>query len=876
MITARPQKNAFTAKQYYTEHLGKSDYYSEGQQTVVRMFGKGCERLGLVPGASLPQEAFERLCDNLHPITGEKLTVRQRMKDRRVCFDFTVSAPKSVSILAITLGDQRLIAAHEAAAQIAMTRLEAEAGARVRKGRQDSERRTGEVVGATVTHGTSRALDPQLHTHYVLFNATWDSSEGRWKALQTTAMFEKMGFFTEVYRNELATRVKALGYGIRTAKHGFEIEGVSPELLERFSKRRQAILSAEAKVSEKVGQPLSNNARAVLAQSTRDWKDLEKNPAEAIAYQRSQLSGSELATLEALVKGTPRGAGPPPVTPVSPEAAITHARDHLFERRSVVPVHAMLREALAYGRGGVTLESLEEHLLQCPDLIESEDRVTTVDMLQRERELIRLVNAGMGRLAPLNAKAQPAGTLSAEQRAAFSGVMRSPDLVTILRGAAGAGKSEVIHSLHAAIRETGVTVVVLAPSRAACEALNERGELGATTTQGFLAFAEHTRVRGGVLLIDEAGLLSLNDMVGLVAIAQRQGARVVLCGDTRQHAGIEAGDALRLLESRSAIRPIELNRVQRQTSVQYREAIESFAAGRGEEALDRLDAIGALHETDDDNRYGELATRYLDSMTRDKSALIVSPTWDEIDAISDEVRHRLKEAGRLGREERRIEVHEPLKWTRAQKCDWKAYRPGLILNFHRATSVLPRGAALTVLRVEGESVIAANARGEEVRITRKQVACFDVSVVRALPVAEGETLLLRANRLEARLVNGGIVTVQRIREDGAIELKDGRVIPSDFRSFTYGYCVTSHAAQGRTVDHVYVAMGAESMTAANRNQFYVSTSRGRERVEVFTHDVEELRSAVRRSGAREGAMEFVDSMRLLPEESVRLGRGRRI
>jgi len=137
-------------------------------------------------------------------------------------------------------------------------------------------------------------------------------------------------------------------------------------------------------------------------------------------------------------------------------------------------------------------------------------------------------------------------------------------------------------------------------------------------------------------------------------------------------------------------------------------------------------------------------------------------------------------------------------------------------------------------------------------------------------------LLLRANRLEARLVNGGIVTVQRVREDGAIELKDGRVIPSDFRRFTYGYCVTSHAAQGRTVDHVYVAMGAESMTAANRNQFYVGTSRGRERVEVFTHDVEELRSAVRRSGAREGAIEFVDSMRLQPEETVRVGQGRRI
>ncbi len=208
MITARPMKNVATTKKYYTEHLARSEYYSEANRVDVRWFGNGCHRLGLEPGTDVSQEAFERLCDNLHPVTGSKLTARQRTGDRRVCFDFVVSAPKSVSLMTFLAGDSRLIGLHEAAARVAMTRLESQAGTRVRKGRQDGERRTGEVVAATVTHGTSRALDPQLHTHFVVFNATWDSVENRWKALQTTEMFEQIGLFTEIYRSELAAGLR--------------------------------------------------------------------------------------------------------------------------------------------------------------------------------------------------------------------------------------------------------------------------------------------------------------------------------------------------------------------------------------------------------------------------------------------------------------------------------------------------------------------------------------------------------------------------------------------------------------------------------------------------------------------------------------------
>ena len=105
------------------------------------------------------------------------------------------------------MNDRRIVEAHKEASGIAIRELEQFAAARIRKdGIEDRDRTTGNVVGAAFVHTTSRALDPQLHTHFVLFNATWDAKEKRWKALQTGDMFGAINYATEVYRNELAKR----------------------------------------------------------------------------------------------------------------------------------------------------------------------------------------------------------------------------------------------------------------------------------------------------------------------------------------------------------------------------------------------------------------------------------------------------------------------------------------------------------------------------------------------------------------------------------------------------------------------------------------------------------------------------------------------
>ena len=138
-------------------------------------------------------------------------------------------------------------------------------------------------------------------------------------------------------------------------------------------------------------------------------------------------------------------------------------------------------------------------------------------------------------------------------------------------------------------------------------------------------------------------------------------------------------------------------------------------------------------------------------------------------------------------------------------------------------------------------------------------ALFDVGEKRKLKVAAGDKLLLQSN-WQKKFINGELVEVRAIQGDSVV-LADGRVIPENYRTFTHGYAVTSHAAQGKTVDEVMVVASSRSLPAVHQEQFYVSISRGRERCQIFTDDAELLRSHVTRSSARLAAVEVVPPAR---------------
>lgn len=259
MFTAIAHKNLADAESYFDEHLSQNDYYAAGEIRPGQWIGNGAERLGLAN--IVTREQFHALCENKNPEAGERLTQRsQKEGQRRIFYDFTCSAPKSISVLAVTLDDQRLVEAHEESARLAFRELETFAGTRIRRGGvENRDRVTGNLVAAAFVHDSSRALDPQLHTHFTVFNASFDKSEKCWKALQARGMYDAIRYGTAVYRNELARRVQEIGYRIRPAKNGFEIEGVSGETLKRFSKRAQQRDAVVMEMEAKLGRKLSNN-----------------------------------------------------------------------------------------------------------------------------------------------------------------------------------------------------------------------------------------------------------------------------------------------------------------------------------------------------------------------------------------------------------------------------------------------------------------------------------------------------------------------------------------------------------------------------------------------------------------------------------------
>jgi conjugative relaxase-like TrwC/TraI family protein len=768
-----------------------------------------------------------------------------------VFYDFTCSAPKSVSVLAMTLDDDRLVTAHEEATRIAFRELETFAATRVRKQGNQRDRTTGNLVAAAFTHTSSRALDPQLHTHFTVFNATFDESERCWKALQAGGMYDAIRYGTAVYRNELAKRVREIGYRTVPAKHGFEIEGVSPDVLKRFSKRSQQRDAVVKELEQKLGHKLSNNAIALAVHQSRAKKVKGISTTEVRERQLEQLQPNELQALQKLSTSAQR-TRQPHIAGLENQT-LNYAVAHVFERKSVVPEHELLNAALSQRLGEVDLPALKASVKCSANLVKTERGFSTPQILATELDLIQTVNAGCDSVAPLHPGYRPADWLGEDQRRAIYHVLRTSDRITGLRGLAGSGKTTALRELVAACKEAKIEPLFCAPTAAATDVLRKE-EFEAKTLQSLL-LSKPVLTERQLIVLDEAGAVGMDDMKRLFDYARD--ARIILSGDTGQHASVARGDALRILERHSDFKSGQLTAIRRQRKAEYRKAVELAAQKRTVEAFAQLERMAAITELASDELNGSAAKSYLQAVTENKSVLLVAPTWNEIETVTEKVRAELKSSGRLALEEKDFQVFDSLSWTEAQKRDARQYRPGMAIHFHRRGHGFEKGETVAVVAIENDSLKVQRADGTETFFPLGQgSALCDVGEKRKLKVAAGDKLLLQANAVAVRkhFVNGELVEVKRLAGE-AIILTDGRTIPADYRTFTHGYAVTSHAAQGKTVDEVLLVASSRSLPAINQEQFYVSISRGRERCQIFTDDSDLLRSQVTRSSARLAAIE---------------------
>src|SRR5271170_6212386 len=203
MLFVNHAMNPKSAKDYFTAHLSRSDYYMRDEQEVAGQWhGRGAELLGL--SGTVDKDSYFRLCENINPATGEQLTPRVKA-DRRVLYDFTFDAPKSVTLAYELGGDERVEKVFREAVKETMAEMEDAMQARVRKNGAQEDRKTANMIWGEFIHRTTRPVDgspdPQLHCHAVAFNATFDPVEERWKAGEFSSLVRDKGYYQAAFHS---------------------------------------------------------------------------------------------------------------------------------------------------------------------------------------------------------------------------------------------------------------------------------------------------------------------------------------------------------------------------------------------------------------------------------------------------------------------------------------------------------------------------------------------------------------------------------------------------------------------------------------------------------------------------------------------------
>jgi conjugative relaxase-like TrwC/TraI family protein len=881
MLIVTPSVSSERAKRYFGESLKRDDYYTRGQEVAGQWFGKGAEMLGLK--GQVDQDSYFALCDNQYPETGEQLTPRQK-QNRRPMYDWTFSAPKAVSVLYEYTSDENIRDAFTQSYREMLADAETEMKTRVRKGGKDEDRITGNMVVAEFTHFTARPVegrvDLHLHAHCVVFNTTFDSVENRWKASQQGDLKRNADYWEAAFHTRFAKRLNELGYATVKDGSSFTLANLPQSITDKFSMRRNQIekLAAEKGITSAKG-------KHTLGARIREAKQKDVTKDVLREQWRGRLSDEEREALNRVASGNGGGGD----GPISPKQAVNYALEHSFVKASAVSEKRLKAEALRYGVGSVLPQDVAD-LTKNEEVIAKERdgqlMATTKKTLKAEVAMLEIASSGHGKFSPFVREAGDLSGLSQEQKKAALHILKSRDAVTGVVGRAGTGKTTLMRTVRDVIEGgTDQRVFAFAPSsQASRNVLANEGFKDAQTLEMLLRNEKlQGQTKGQILWLDEAGQVSSVDMRRFMELAKRNDNRVILSGDYTQHSSVEAGDAFRLMEQEAGVRLAKLTEIRRQTEPRYKKAVEAISAGGGKAAqkgFDALNKMGWIVEASREEKHELLVSDYLKAVDDGKSALIIAPTHAEGESLTEKLRGILKERGEIGKE-REFKVRRGTGWTDAQKGDARNYEPGMVVDFQDAvagtrarvngvretTGGFAKGEAVVVTGRNSDSVTVMRGDGTAGTLSLQEAERFEVSRSRSIAIGRGDRIRITKNgeakvegqKKGTRINNGDIYTVEGFTKQGDIRIEKGKLLPKDWGHMSLGYVDTSYASQGKTVERLFISVGSESLPAADRQQWYVSASRGKEMAKVYVEDKQEVRNAITRSGERLSAVELTQT-----------------
>ena len=535
---------------------------------------------------------------------------------------------------------------------------------------------------AVFQHDDNRNLDPQLHSHCVIFNQT-KGTDGKWRSMDNRELYQQKMTIGMVYHHELGRRLQTLGYELNWHRDGtFDVRGYSQSQLKGFSTRKQEIENA-------VGDRASAETKAKACTATR------KNKVHQAKSERKELRQIWQQRAERLDIRHPEANNRYQQVTNSTEKSklIIEATEVVSDRQVAFPRHILIKEALRQSQGEYCLEDLEKEIDRGSSLIKIQDaRLTTKIAIAREKQFLHLAENSKEKYPALanteiaNQQAQKLG-LNKAQASALNYFVDNRDGVMLCQGDAGVGKTYTVKALKETI-DRDISIRGLAPSAAAASELNKGADINCQTLDAYINIPIKSLPTNELIVVDEAGMISTTQMKTLLERGKQTNSRILLIGDTKQLAAVQAGSPFKLLQDKAQLPTIRIDKNVRQQNIQLKEVVDLLSAGEIRQGYQKLNEQGNIKQIPIDSlRLKAVVNDYLarDDETQ-KQTLILAGTNKDKETITKQIRQGLIEQEKLSRDSQKIDILKAKDLDKFSLTQASSYEVGDVIKFGHTTA----------------------------------------------------------------------------------------------------------------------------------------------------------------------------------------------
>lgn len=484
---------------------------------------------------------------------------------------------------------------------------------------------------------------------------------------------------------------------------------------------------------------------------------------------------------------------------------------------------------------------------------------------EMEKAILRVVEEGKGTQQPLLEQVPGAvlNGLTEGQKKATTLVLGTTDQFIGIQGYAGVGKTTqlkaVISALETIPADVRPVMTGLAPTHQAVKEMSDVG-VRAQTIKSFIVEHDQATAAGGkpdykgqVFLIDESSMAGNQDTAALFQAIASGGGRAVSMGDIDQFEAVDVGAPFKLMQERSPMDVAIMKQIVRQKDMQLRGAVHDIIDNRIDAALQRIETQpvdrvarntsatlpgSAIQETE--TPVTDIVSDWTGRTPEARSrTLIIAQLNADRKAINAGIHAALATRGELGEKAITVPVLDKITHTRHEFNKTEAWQPGMVVKrgdrYQDVLAVDRNGRTVTVRDEEGKIGL----------YSPKELITGDVQLFRRseMEVRTGDLLKFTATDREQGQMANQRYTVESVSETGNIRLKgeNGRVTinPENVRAqqhIDYGWAVTGYGAQGASTDYVIALEGTEGgrKALASRRAFYITASRVKEHVQIYT------------------------------------------